>query len=395
MWTARQSLRLLHRRAATTKLPCRFYSRTTALRFDSDSDDDEDRKINIPNLPDFDWIAPEGETWTKEDAEKIMEEAIKEYEEEEAKKWVPNWKPGVGRRKRPLTVSHRLEDFAYELEPENQPPRWVHYMDKRCGALAIKVGMMPLFDDWGIRHPCTVLYLDKNRVLGHKTEEKHGYSAVVVAAGERKRKNVGKCLLGQYSHILADTEHPPYLVKEFRVSDEKHLIDVTSPIHASHFCAGQNIDVAGLSKGKGFQGAMKRHGFAGMPASHGVSKSHRALGSTGACQDPGKVWKGKKMAGRMGHKRVTAQNKRIVKIDRGRDLLYVLGGVPGPHGAWLEIRDAIRRPLFGNTTLVRELVPPQPTFEYEEEIDGSGQPGHEIFMPLPQKDPVSLLESVV
>jgi hypothetical protein len=147
------------------------------------------------------------------------------------------------------------------------------------------------------------------------------------------------------------------------------------------------VDVSGISKGKGFQGAMKLHGFSGMPASHGTSKSHRSLGSTGSCQDPGRVFKGKKMAGRMGTNRVTKQNLRIVKIDRGRNLLFIKGAVPGNKGAFVEIRDAIKRPFWGTDRVLDQVDrPPLPTFEYEE-VDGCGEPGHELFMPLTKQDP--------
>jgi large subunit ribosomal protein L3 len=295
-------------------------------------------------------------------------------------------------RRRPLQLSYSLEEFEYELEPDKQKqqPRWT-LLDKRCGALAIKVGMMPVWDEWGVRHPCTVLYLDNNVVLGHKTEEKDGYNAVQVATGQRKRKNVGKSVLGQYANLLGiDEENPPYLVREFRVTDPEHLIPLHSKIHARHFCPGQNVDVAGTSKGKGFQGAMKRHNFGGMPASHGVSKSHRALGSTGQCQDPGKVFKGKKMAGRMGTDRVTVQNLRIIKIDRGRNLIFVEGAVPGNKGNFVEIRDAVKKPLWRTDKVLDGIDrPPLPTFEFDESVDGCGQGGHEAFMPIPQKDPLA------
>jgi large subunit ribosomal protein L3 len=318
-----------------------------------------------------------------EEAEKIMEEEMAKFEEIAKSKDYSNWKPGE--RKGPLQMSYRLEDFEYELDPDSKP-KWT-LRDMRCGALGIKVGMMPLWDDWGERHPCTVLYLDTNTVLGHKTMEKHGYMAVQVAAGERKRKNVGKSVLHQYSQVENLFESPPYLVREFRVTDEKWLPPVGSNIFARHFCPGQNVDVSGISKGKGFQGAMKLHGFAGMPASHGTSKSHRSLGSTGSCQDPGRVFKGKKMAGRMGTNRVTKQNLRIVKIDRGRNLLFIKGAVPGNKGAFVEIRDAIKRPFWGTDRVLDQVDrPPLPTFEYEE-VDGCGEPGHELFMPLAKQDP--------
>merc|ERR1739844_632396 len=133
---------------------------------------------------------------------------------------------------------------------------------------------------------------------------------------------------------------------------------------------------------------MKKWNFSGMPASHGTSLSHRSLGSTGQCQDPGRVFKGKKMAGRMGGERVTMQNLRIVKIDRGRNLIYVKGNVPGQKGNFVEIRDAVKKPLFGTEKVEGEVkFPPLPTFEYEDEIDGSGQPGFEIMMPQQKNDP--------
>lgn len=324
----------------------------------------------------------------------MLNEEERKMEEEEKAKCVENWKPGM--RKRPLQMSYSLEEFEYELEPEKHATRWNKNLDKRCGGIAIKVGMMPVFDDWGIRHPCTVLLFDKNVVLGHKTRERDGYLAVRVAAGERKRKNVGKCVLGQYKSILNhdgsdgnDKENPPYIVREFRVSEPDHLIPVNTRIHAMHFVPGQNIDVAGISKGKGFQGAMKRHNFGGMPASHGVSRSHRALGSTGQCQDPGRVFKGKKMAGHMGVDRVTVLNLRVVKVDRGRNLLYALGAVPGNRGEFVEVRDAVKKPLWNTDKVLNKADrPPLPTYAFEASIDGTGQAGHEVFMPLPDRDPL-------
>jgi len=219
--------------------------------------------------------------------------------------------------------------------------------------------------------------------------DKHGYWAVQIAAGQRKRKNVGVSVLGQYKQILSDDENPPYLVKEFRVTDPEHLLPLHTQIHARHFVPGQNVDVSGISKGKGFQGAMKRHNFGGMPASHGVSKSHRALGSTGQCQDPGRVFKGKKMAGRMGTDRVTVQNLRIIKIDRGRNLLFVEGAVPGNKGNFVEIRDAVKKPMWKTDKVLDGLDrPPLPTFEFDESMDGCGEANVE-FMPMPPNDPLA------
>ena len=340
-----------------------------------DSSDDPD------TAPRFQTI---NSTLTEEEIAQIMEEEELLLQRAIESKTVENWKPGM--RKRPLKVSFNEQDF----DPDRN--EWT-LRDKRTGALAIKVGMMPVFDPmWGVRFPCTVLLLDGNVVVGQKTKDRHGYDALQVAAGQRKRKNVGKSVLGQYHAILADdTEHPPYLMREFRVNPDC-LLPVGARIHASHFVPGQNLDVSGTSSGKGFQGGMKRHGFGGLPASHGVSRAHRALGSTGQCQDPGKVWKGKKMAGRMGGVRVTTQNVRLIKVDRGRNLLYVQGSVPGKKGNFIEIRDAVKKPLW-NTPLVLDNIerPPIPSSEYDE-VDGSGNGGFEVFMPLPEKDPLSPLE---
>lgn len=390
--------------------------------------EDEKDRIILPNQPEL-IVMTTGSTLpplSEEEALKIIEEEEEKLEAQERAKIVPNWRPGM--RKRPLQMSYSLEEFERELEPEKYAPRWNKNIDKRCGALAIKVGMMPLFDNegWGLRYPCTVLLLDHNIVIGHKTLEKHGYYANVVGAGERKAKNIDKCILGQYKHLLsspssaicsatgvtiADTlpatveeateitspidsdgaplQYPPYLVREFRVTDPKLLIPLNTHIHARHFVPGQNLDIAGISKGKGFQGGMKRHGFGGMPASHGVSRSHREIGSTGSCQDPGKVFKGKKMPGHMGVDRVTVQNLRLLQVDRGRNLLYVLGAIPGNRGEFVEVRDACKKPLW-NTEKVMDKVdrPPCPTYLFDTMIDGCGQSGHEVFMPRPEKDPL-------
>ena len=330
-----------------------------------------------------------GGDMSEEEMQKIIDEEMELMKQAEEEKLYPNWKPGE--RKRPLIKTYSLEEFERELIPEKyaNDPLWT-LRDKRCGALAIKIGMIPVWDDkWGVRHACTVLHLDRNIVIGQKTMEKHGYTALQVAAGERKAKNVGKCIMGQYQHMEdVFKDSPPYLVREFRLSDEQHLLPVNTQINARHFVPGQNVDVSGISKGKGFQGAMKRHNFGGMPASHGVSLSHRSLGSTGQCQDPGRVFKGKKMAGRMGNERVTVQNMRIVKIDRGRNLIYIDGSVPGQKGTFVEIRDAVKKPLWRTTGMVLDDLkrPPLPTFDYDPTIDGTGVK-YEEFMPLGNDDP--------
>lgn len=311
----------------------------------------------------------------------MMDEEIAKLEAEEEIKQYKDWKPGY--RKRPLVLAHTLEAF----ENEGKSVSWLPQVNKRCGALGIKVGMMPLWDEWGERHACTVLYLDSNVVIRTFTEDEDGYTAVQVGAGERKKKNVTKPLMGHYAkHGVADA--PPFVVREFRVSHEEYLPEPGTVINARHFVPGQNVDVSAISKGKGFQGAMKKWNFAGMPATHGTSLSHRALGSTGQCQDPGRVFKGKKMAGRMGGVRVTTQNLRIVKIDRGRNLLYLKGPVPGQKGEFVEIKDSVKKPLFGTEKVEGSAIfPPLPTFEYEEGVDACGEGGHEVMMPQQEIDP--------
>lgn len=357
----------------------RTYSTTSYLYKKKTDRDDELQKIfDTMDFSDVDMVNMD---LTEEEAATLLQEEIDIAEQEEKEKFVDNWKPGM--RKRPLKMAYSEEEFENEGKDI-----WTH-RERRCGALGIKLGMMPLWDDWGERYPCTVLFLDSNIVLGQKTLDQHGYMAVQVGAGERKKKNVKGTVLGQYKDIPSVQEHPPYIIREFRITDPKCLLEVGTQIHARHFVPGQNVDVAGISKGKGFQGGMKRWGFAGMPASHGVSKSHRAIGSTGQCQDPGKVFKGKKMPGRMGGKRVSVQNNRIVKIDRGRNLLYLKGHVPGNKGAFVEIRDAIRRPLWGTDRVADGLIePPLPTFAFEDH-DGSGEIGFEEFMPISIKDPLA------
>mmetsp|Transcript_14183 Transcript_14183/g.39255 ORF Transcript_14183/g.39255 Transcript_14183/m.39255 type:complete len:443 (-) Transcript_14183:109-1437(-) len=379
---------------------CRQYSRTAfdmAKDGNGDKSKDKEDTIEIQNMTDPSQI-PDVQTmnlpddWTDEDTAKLLEEVQEMQEKEESEKFVPDWKPGMRRRKR--IWSYNIEDLLYEDDP-TLPRRWT-LRDRRCGALAIKVGMMPFFDDWGYRHACTVLFVDENKVLDHKTMDKHGYMAVKVCAGRRKRKNVSSLVMGQYKDLLeGEDENPPYLVREFRVTDEKWLVPKFSQIHARHFVPGQNVDVAGISKGKGFQGAMKRWNFKGQPASHGVSKSHRALGSTGQCQDPGRVFKGKKMAGRMGGERKTVQNLRILKIDRGRNLLYIKGHIPGNNGCYVEVRDAVKKPLWKTQKVQANEDgnapdrPPLPTFEFDESIDGCGDPGFEEVCPLDEKDPLN------
>jgi len=211
----------------------------------------------------------------------------------------------------------------------------------RSGLIAQKLGMTRVFTDAGEHIPVTVLKVDDCQVVAQRTEEKNGYTAVQLGAGFRKVKNATRAERG---HFAVAKVEPKRRVMEFRVSPE-HMIDVGAEITADHFVEGQLVDVTGTSIGKGFAGAMKRHNFGGLRASHGVSISHRSHGSTGQCQDPGKVFKGKKMAGHMGNVRVTTQNLRIVKTDVERGLIMVRGAVPGSKGGWVTIRDAVKRGL--------------------------------------------------
>ena len=209
----------------------------------------------------------------------------------------------------------------------------------RSGVIAKKVGMTRVYTDEGVNVPVTVLSLEGCQVVGQRTQEKNGYTAVQLGAGQAKVKNVAKPLRGQFA--VAKVE-PKRKVAEFRVSED-NMIDVGARFIAAHYLPGQYVDVTGTSIGKGFAGAMKRHNFGGLRASHGVSISHRSHGSTGQCQDPGKVFKGKKMAGHMGNTRVTTQNLQVVSVDNDRGLILVKGAVPGPKGSWVFVRDAVKR----------------------------------------------------
>jgi large subunit ribosomal protein L3 len=217
----------------------------------------------------------------------------------------------------------------------------------RSGVIARKMGMTRIFDDEGRHIPVTVLKLEGCRVVGHRTADKNGYNALQLGAGLRKVKNISKSVRGQFAAVKVE---PTAKIVEFRVSDD-NLIDVGSEFSADHFVEGQFVDVTGRSIGKGFAGGMKRHNFGGLRASHGVSISHRAHGSTGQCQDPGKVFKNKKMAGHMGDRRVTTQNLRVAKIDVERGLVLVEGSVPGSKGGWITVQDAVKRPRPENAPL--------------------------------------------
>tara|TARA_B100001123_G_scaffold443234_1_gene588834 strand:+ start:399 stop:1241 length:843 start_codon:yes stop_codon:yes gene_type:complete len=211
----------------------------------------------------------------------------------------------------------------------------------RTGVIAQKMGMTRVFDEFGNHVPVTVMQLQELEVVGHKTDDKDGYTAVQLGCGVAKVKRVSKAMRGHFAKAKVE---PKKKVQEFRVPSSA-LPPIGSEIRANHFVAGQYIDACGVSIGKGFAGGMKRHNFRGLEATHGVSISHRSHGSTGQCQDPGRVFKGKKMAGHMGAERVTTQNLEVVQIDEARNLILIKGAVPGAKNSWLRITDAVKKAL--------------------------------------------------
>ncbi|MDP4824138.1 MAG: 50S ribosomal protein L3 [Aestuariivirgaceae bacterium] len=211
----------------------------------------------------------------------------------------------------------------------------------RSGVIAQKLGMSRLFTEDGQHIPVTVLKLDNCQVVAHKTADKDGYTALQVGAGGIRLKNVNKAERG---HFAKANVEPKRKLAEFRVSPE-NLIEIGAEITAEHFVAGQYVDATGTSLGKGFAGGMKRWNFGGLRATHGVSVSHRSIGSTGQRQDPGKTFKGKKMPGHLGAETVTTQNLEVVKTDADRGLIMVRGSIPGSKGGWVHLRDAVKRKL--------------------------------------------------
>jgi large subunit ribosomal protein L3 len=210
----------------------------------------------------------------------------------------------------------------------------------RSGLIAQKLGMTRIFAEDGSHVPVTVLELQNCQVVGQRTADKDGYVALQLGAGQAKVKNTTKPERGQFA--VAKVE-PKRHVAEFRV-DEANLIEVGATLQADHFVEGQLVDVTGTSIGKGFAGGMKRWNFGGLRATHGVSVSHRSIGSTGGRQDPGKTFKNKKMPGHMGDRRSTTQNLKVVKTDVERGLIMIQGSVPGAKGAWIMIKDAVKKP---------------------------------------------------
>ncbi len=211
----------------------------------------------------------------------------------------------------------------------------------RTGVLAKKLGMTRFFDEAGSHVPVTVLSLDGCQVTAHRTEEKDGYVALQLGAGAKKPKNTSQAERGHFAKALVE---PKREVTEFRVSAD-NLIDVGAELTADHYVPGQMVDIQGTTIGKGFQGGMKRWNFGGLRATHGVSLSHRALGSTGQRQDPGKTFKGKKMGGHLGVETVTTQNLTVVRVDVERGLIMIKGAVPGSKGSYVKVQDAIKKAL--------------------------------------------------
>ena len=211
----------------------------------------------------------------------------------------------------------------------------------RSGLIAQKKGMTRVFTEDGRHVPVTVLTVDDCQVVAVRTEEKDGYTALQLGAGRAKAKNTTKAMRGHFAKAKVE---PKRRLAEFRVADDA-VLDVGAEMSAAHFVPGQLVDVTATSIGKGFAGAMKRHGFSGLRASHGVSVSHRAHGSTGQCQDPGRVFKGKKMAGQMGNTRVTTLNLEVISSDGEAGVLLVKGAVPGARSGWVLVRDAVKRPV--------------------------------------------------
>ena len=208
----------------------------------------------------------------------------------------------------------------------------------RCGVIVRKLGMSRLFGDNGEHVPVTVLRLEDVEVLSIKTVEKDGYTAVQLGFSNKNPKNMSKPLRGFFAKSKVE---PKEKVAEFRVSEDA-VLKVGDKLGVNHFVAGQKVDATGVSQGKGFSGVMKRHNFGGMQASHGVSISHRSQGSTGNSQDPGRTWKGKKMAGQYGNARITTQNLKVVKLLEDDNLILIQGSVPGSKNGVVLLRDAIK-----------------------------------------------------
>ena len=241
----------------------------------------------------------------------------------------------------------------------------------RTGILAQKLGMTRLFDDEGSHVPVSVLRVEDCEVVAARRPEQDGYAAVQLGVGRAKAKNVSKPMRGHFAKAKVT---PKVRLAEFRVSEDA-LLEPGAALSVGHFVVGQYVDVCGTSIGKGFAGAMKRWGFRGLRASHGVSVSHRSHGSTGNRQDPGRVFKGKKMAGHMGDRRVTVQNLEVVGIDQERGLLLVKGAVPGARGGYVRVTDAVKRALPQEAPYPAGVVQAEPAVAPA--ADGAAEAGPE------------------
>jgi large subunit ribosomal protein L3 len=259
-------------------------------------------------------------------------------------------------------------------------------MIMRTGVIAKKMGMTRLFQEDGRHVPVTVLALENVQVVARKEADRDGYTALQLGAGTAKVKNIAKPQRGHFGK--AEVE-PKARVAEFVVAEDA-LLDVGAELTADHFVAGQYVDIQGSTQGKGFQGGMKRWGFGGLRATHGVSLSHRSLGSTGQRQDPGRVFKNKKMAGHMGAKNRTQQNLEIVRTDAERGLLFVKGSVPGHKGGWLLVKDAVKVPRPEGAPYPAGIRAIADTIEHEEAPAGMVEAAatHEL-PPLPGAEEVA------
>ncbi len=235
----------------------------------------------------------------------------------------------------------------------------------RTGLIAKKIGMTRLYMADGTHVPVTVLSLNNCQVIATQTEAKNGYNSVTLGTGEAKLKNTNKAQKEVYAKIKVA---PKMKQKEFRVS-ESNMIAIGSELSANHFTVGQFVDVTGVTIGKGFAGAMKRHNFGGLRASHGVSISHRSHGSTGNSQDPGRVFKGKKMAGHMGDRQRTIQNLQVVAVDEDRGLIFIKGGLPGSKGKWISIKDSVKKAIPNDVPLPAGLKGTAVNIEKEKSLE--------------------------
>ena len=256
----------------------------------------------------------------------------------------------------------------------------------RTGVIAKKVGMTRLFQDDGRHVPVTVLELDNVQVVARREAEKDGYVALQLGAGSAKAKNVSKPERGHFGKAQVE---PKARVAEFRVAEDA-VLDVGAELSADHYVAGQMVDIQGCTQGKGFAGGMKRWGFGGLRATHGVSLSHRSLGSTGQRQDPGRVFKNKKMAGHMGARNRTQQNLEIVRTDAERGLIFVKGSVPGHKGGWLLVHDAVKVPRPADAPYPAGLKGTREEEQHEEAPAGMVEEAavHEL-PPLPSAEEVT------